>query len=58
MVTPPLGVCLFVTSSIAKITVPRMFKFLVPQIAVLIAVLLAITYIPDIVLFPVELFVE
>lgn len=58
MVTPPLGVCLFVTSSIAKIGVPRMFRSLVPQIAVLIAVLLVITYIPDIVLFPVELFVE
>src|SRR5690625_1171347 len=58
MVTPPLGVCLFVTASIGKIKVPQMFRYLFPQVAVLIAVLLAITYIPDIVLFPVELFVE
>ncbi|WP_067725913.1 TRAP transporter large permease [Oceanobacillus damuensis] len=58
MVTPPLGVCLFVTSSIAEISVPKMFKYLIPQIVVLLVVLLVITYIPDIVMFPVELFVE
>lgn len=56
MVTPPLGVCLFVTASIAKIKVPHMFRFLVPQIAVLIIVLLIITYVPSFVLFPVGLF--
>ncbi|WP_411954297.1 TRAP transporter large permease [Alkalibacillus sp. S2W] len=56
MVTPPLGVCLFVTSSIAEIGVPKMFKFLFPQVAILIVVLLVITYIPDVILFPVELF--
>ncbi|WP_337019638.1 TRAP transporter large permease [Oceanobacillus massiliensis] len=58
MVTPPLGVCLFVTSSIAKITVPKMFKYLIPQIAVLLLVLILITYVPEIVLFPVELFAK
>ncbi|MEC5423330.1 TRAP transporter large permease [Virgibacillus sp. C22-A2] len=56
MVTPPLGVCLFVTSSIAKIKVPTMFKYLIPQVAILIIILLLITYIPEIVLFPVGLF--
>lgn len=56
MVTPPLGVCLFVTASIAKIKVPQMFKYLLPQIAVLIIVLIVITYVPSLVLFPVELF--
>ncbi|PKR77933.1 C4-dicarboxylate ABC transporter permease [Halalkalibacillus sediminis] len=56
MVTPPLGVCLFVTSSIAKISVPKMLKFLFPQVGILIVVLLIITYLPDVVLFPVELF--
>ncbi|WP_188206747.1 TRAP transporter large permease [Alkalibacillus aidingensis] len=54
MVTPPLGVCLFVTSSIAKISVPKMFKFLLPQVAILIGILIIITYIPDITLFPVQ----
>lgn len=56
MVTPPLGVCLFVTASIAKIKVPQMFKYLIPQIAVLIVVLLLITYVPEIVMLPVNLF--
>lgn len=55
MVTPPLGVCLFVTASIAKIKVPKMFKFLIPQIAILIVILLIITYMPQVILFPVEL---
>lgn len=58
MVTPPLGVCLFVTASIAKIKVPQMFRYLFPQIAVLIIVLLVITYIPNLVLFPIDLFVH
>lgn len=55
MVTPPLGVCLFVTASIAKIKVPKMFKYLIPQIAILIVILLIITYMPQVILFPVEL---
>ncbi|WP_209125647.1 TRAP transporter large permease [Alkalihalobacillus sp. BA299] len=55
MVTPPLGVCLFVTSAIAKIRVPDMFKFLVPQILILLAVLVIVTYIPQITLFLPEL---
>ncbi|HET7521942.1 MAG TPA: TRAP transporter large permease [Bacillales bacterium] len=54
--TPPLGVCLFVTSSIAKIKVGDMFKYLFPQILVLILVLVLITYIPDLVMFPLRLF--
>ena len=56
MVTPPLGVCLFVTSSIAKIKVPKMFKYLFPQVIILILVLLLITYIPEMILAPVQLF--
>lgn len=55
MVTPPLGVCLFVTASIGKITVPKMFKYLVPQIIILIIILLVITYLPELILFPVNL---
>lgn len=58
MVTPPLGVCLFVTSSIAKIRVPQMFKYLLPQVSILILILLLITYIPELSLFPVNFLVE
>ncbi|CAM3574971.1 TRAP transporter large permease [Cytobacillus oceanisediminis] len=56
MATPPLGVCLFVTASIGKISVPKMFKFLFPQVIILIVILFIITYIPDAILFPVHLF--
>ena len=55
MVTPPLGVCLFVVSSIAKQKVPVMFKHLIPQVGLLIVVLLIVTYLPQIIMFPVEL---
>jgi len=55
MVTPPLGVCLFVVSSIAKQKVPVMFKHLFPQVGLLIVVLLIVTYLPQIIMFPVEL---
>lgn len=55
MVTPPLGVCLFVVSSIAKQKVPEMFKHLFPQIAILITVLLIVTYTPSLIMKPVEL---
>lgn len=56
MVTPPLGVCLFATASIGQISVPKMFKFLFAQIAILLIVLLIVTYIPGIALFPIHLF--
>lgn len=46
MCTPPLGVCLFVSGSIAKISLKEQFKELLPMIAVLIVVLLLVTYIP------------
>lgn len=54
MVTPPLGVCLFVVSSIAKQKVPAMFKHLFPQVGILIIVLLAVTYLPSIIMAPVK----
>lgn len=56
MVTPPLGVCLFVVSSIAKQKVPVMFKHLFPQVGILIAVLILVTYLPQIIMTPVEMF--
>jgi C4-dicarboxylate transporter DctM subunit len=55
MVTPPLGVCLFVVSSIAKQKVPVMFKHLFPQVGLLILVLLLVTYLPGLIMLPVEI---
>ncbi|MBT2686799.1 TRAP transporter large permease [Bacillus sp. ISL-47] len=58
MVTPPLGVCLFVACSIGKISIKEMVlsKDLWIFICVLILVLGLVTYIPSLVLFGVELF--
>ncbi|MDF2519777.1 MAG: dicarboxylate transporter, DctM subunit [Clostridia bacterium] len=56
MCTPPLGVCLFVSGSIAKISLKEQFKDLLPMIGVLIIVLLLVTYIPQIVLVVPNLF--
>ncbi|MFB4163259.1 TRAP transporter large permease [Alteribacillus sp. JSM 102045] len=58
MATPPLGVTLFVTARIAQIKVQEMFKHLFPQVGILIAVLLIITYIPEISLYLPELYRE
>ena len=51
MCTPPLGVCLFVSGSIAKISLKDQMHDLVPMLAVLIIVLLLVTYIPELTLF-------
>ena len=51
MCTPPLGVCLFVSGSIGKVSLKQQMRDLMPMILVLLAVLLIITYIPQTVLF-------
>jgi C4-dicarboxylate transporter DctM subunit len=51
MCTPPLGVCLFVSGSIAKISLKDQMHDLIPMLGVLIIVLLLVTYIPDLTLF-------
>ena len=51
MCTPPLGVCLFVSGSIAKISLKDQMHDLLPMLGVLIVVLLLVTYIPELTLF-------
>jgi C4-dicarboxylate transporter DctM subunit len=51
MITPPLGVCLFVTSSIAKVSLVQMIRPLMPQFLVLLVVLAVVTYLPQISLY-------
>ena len=51
MCTPPLGVCLFVSSSIAKISLKDQMRDLLPMLGVLIIVLLLVTYIPGLTLW-------
>lgn len=47
MCTPPLGVCLFVSGSIAGVSLKDQVKDLLPQLGVLLIVLLIITYVPQ-----------
>lgn len=51
MCTPPLGVCLFVSGSIAKISLKDQMHDLLPMLGVLLVVLLLVTYIPGLTLF-------
>ncbi len=44
MITPPVGVVLFVTSAIAKLSIREMMRDLVPMIGVLVVALAVITY--------------
>ncbi|AEJ61909.1 TRAP dicarboxylate transporter, DctM subunit [Spirochaeta thermophila DSM 6578] len=51
LVTPPLGVCLFVSAPIAGVSVERLVLSCLPFIFASIVVLLLITYIPSLVMF-------
>jgi len=54
--TPPVGTVLFVGSGVAKISVSQVIKPLLPFLAVMIAVLLLVSYIPEISMFLPNLF--
>ncbi len=47
LITPPLGVCLFVACGIAKITLEQIVRAILPFLAAAIAVLFIVTYIPE-----------
>ena len=51
LVTPPVGVCLFVAAPIAKVPIEKIFLKAIPFILAEIVILLLITYIPYLVLF-------
>ena len=51
LATPPVGSALFVGCAVGKITVEEATKAMLPFYAVMIVVLLLITFIPDIVMF-------
>jgi tripartite ATP-independent transporter DctM subunit len=51
LITPPVGGTLFVGSAVSGVPIERLIKTLLPFFAVMIVVLLLITYIPDIVMF-------
>jgi tripartite ATP-independent transporter DctM subunit len=51
LITPPVGTTLFVGSAISKLSIEELSKAMLPFFAVMIIVLLVITYVPEIVLF-------
>jgi len=51
MVTPPLGINLFITCNIAKTSIEDLTRYLVPYLLVLIADIFIITYVPQITLW-------
>jgi tripartite ATP-independent transporter DctM subunit len=46
LVTPPVGLCLYVVSGIAKVPIADVVRELAPYLAALIAVLMIVTYVP------------
>lgn len=56
LTTPPVGVCLFVTSSIGKISLAQATRGVLPFLAVNLVVLMIVTYVPWVTLGLVQLF--
>jgi tripartite ATP-independent transporter DctM subunit len=50
LITPPLGICLFVVSSVAKVDLMKLIRVSLPFVFVEILVLMVVTYFPGIVL--------
>ncbi|WP_164667686.1 TRAP transporter large permease [Virgibacillus doumboii] len=51
LVTPPVGICLFISSSIAKVKLHRVFVVSIPYLVAMFVVLLLITFVPQIYLW-------
>ena len=58
LTTPPVGVCLFVASSIGKISIDQVSRAILPFLVVSIIVLLLVTYFPQISLLLPGIFYE
>lgn len=58
LTTPPLGICLFVSSSIGKVSISKVSKASIPFLIVSLIVLTLVTLIPEISLFLPKLFMD
>ncbi len=56
MITPPLGICLFVGCTIARISIERLSRAIWPFVLVLITVLLIFSYFPSIAMIVPKIF--
>jgi len=50
MLTPPLGICLFISCNIAHIQLSEIVRYITPFLVIMIAMLVLITYVPDLVM--------
>jgi len=48
MATPPVGVALYLASEIGKVRIERVIRAVWPLLLVQLAVLLIVTYVPDV----------
>ena len=51
LITPPVGLCLYAVSSIAKVSLSDVIKEMIPYLVALIAVIITIILLPNLVLF-------
>ncbi|MFW5855444.1 MAG: TRAP transporter large permease [Thermodesulfobacteriota bacterium] len=51
MLTPPLGICLFISCNIANIQLSEIIRFILPFLIIMIGLLFLITYVPGLVMF-------
>jgi len=56
MLTPPLGICLFISCNIANIQLSEIIRYIMPFLLVMIGVLVLMTYVPEIVMFIPDLY--
>ena len=56
LLTPPVGVCLFIACTIAKISLEKLTRAILPFIAIEVVVLMIVSFFPPIVLFVPRLF--
>lgn len=48
MLTPPVGICLMVASSVARVPMQKLILPVLPLIGALMVVLMLVTYVPEI----------
>lgn len=56
MLTPPLGICLFIACNIAKIQMSEIIKSIFPFVMAMILIILLLVYVPELVTFIPNLF--
>ena len=56
MLTPPLGICLFISCNIAHIQLSEIIRYIIPFLIIMILLLVLITYVPELVMFIPDMF--